>query len=58
MTTDLSSKLKQVIEQIPKEMLYDFVCSYAHSHESWQWPLSGEYKKLLVGKLHHPTAGN
>ena len=31
MTTDLSSKLKQVIEQIPKEVLYDFVCSYAHS---------------------------
>ena len=33
MKTDLSSKLTQVIEQIPKDMLYDFLCSYAQSHE-------------------------
>ena len=26
MTSDLSFKLKQVIEQIPKDVLYDFVC--------------------------------
>ena len=27
--SDLSSKLTQVIEQIPKDVLYDFCCSYA-----------------------------
>lgn len=27
--SDLSSKLAQVIEQIPKGVLYDFCCSYA-----------------------------
>ena len=27
--SDLSSKLAQVIEQIPKDVLYDFCCSYA-----------------------------
>ena len=26
---DLSSKLAKVIEQIPKDVLYDFCCSYA-----------------------------
>ena len=31
MISDLSSKLMQVIEQIPKDMLYDFLCSYAQS---------------------------
>ena len=29
---DLSSKLTQVIEQIPKDVLYDFCCSYAQEH--------------------------
>ena len=29
---DLSSKLAQVIEQIPKDVLYDFCCSYAQEH--------------------------
>ena len=31
--SDLSSKLTQVIEQIPKNALYDFCCSYAQEHE-------------------------
>ena len=31
--TDLSSKLKQVIEQVPKDVLYGFLCSYAQSHK-------------------------
>ena len=30
--SDLSSKLTQVIEQIPKDVLYDFCCSYAQMH--------------------------
>jgi hypothetical protein len=29
----LLSKLAQVIEQIPRDVLYDFCCSYAESHE-------------------------
>jgi len=33
MKVDLSSKLAQVIEQIPKDVLYDFCCSYAQEHE-------------------------
>lgn len=33
MNADLSSKLTQVIEQIPKNVLYDFCCSYAQEHE-------------------------
>lgn len=33
MIYDLASKLTQVIEQIPKEVLYDFLCSYAQSHD-------------------------
>ena len=28
MNTDLSSKLAQVIEQIPKDVLYGFLCEY------------------------------
>ena len=33
MNADLPSKLSQVIEQIPKDVLYDFLCSYALPHE-------------------------
>ena len=29
---DLSSKLTQVIEQIPKDVFYDFCCSYAQEN--------------------------
>ena len=32
--SDLSSKLAQVIEQIPKDVLYDFCCSYAQEHDA------------------------
>ena len=31
--TELSSKLVQIIEQIPKDVLYDFLCDYAQEHE-------------------------
>lgn len=33
MKAELSTKLAQVIEQIPRDVLYDFCCSYAESHE-------------------------
>lgn len=33
MISDLSSKLTQVIEQTPKDVLYDFLCSYAQEHK-------------------------
>lgn len=33
MNTDLSLKLTQVIEQIPRDVLYDFFCEYAQSHD-------------------------
>ena len=33
MKEELSSELAQVIEQIPKDVLYDFCCSYAQEHK-------------------------
>ena len=33
MKADSASKLSQVIKQIPKDVLYDFICDYAQSHE-------------------------
>ncbi len=33
MNPDLSTKLSQVIEQIPKDVLYDFLRSYAQEHK-------------------------
>ena len=42
MISDLSSKLMQVIEQIPKDVLYDFLCSYAQSHEELAMALVGD----------------
>lgn len=63
MATDLPSKLKQVIEQIPKDVLYDFVCSYAQSHEDlamalvsefWQAE-KGDYHSMVQQCLMHPT---
>lgn len=33
MNVELSSKLAQVIEQIPKDVLYVFLCDYAQEHE-------------------------
>ena len=33
MISDLASKLTQVIEQNPKDVLYDFFCSYAQEHK-------------------------
>ena len=41
--SDLSSKLAQVIEQIPKDVLYDFCCSYAQEHEELAMALVNEF---------------
>ena len=40
---DLSSKLAQVIEQIPRNVLYGFLCSYAQSHEELAMALVSEF---------------
>lgn len=33
MNVDLNSKLAEVIEQVPRDVLYDFCCSYAEERE-------------------------
>lgn len=40
---DLSSKLAQVIEQIPRDVLYDFCCYYAQEHEELAMALVSEF---------------
>lgn len=61
---DLSSKLMQVIEQIPKDVLYDFCCSYAQEHEElamalvsefWR-PEKDDYRSMVQQCLMHPTS--
>jgi len=61
--SDLSSKLVQVIEQIPKDVLYDFCCSYAQEHEElamalvsefWR-PEKDDYRSMVQQCLMHPT---
>ena len=63
MISDLSSKLTQVIEQIPKDVLYDFCCSYAQEHEElamalvnefWR-PEKDDYRSMVQQCLMHPT---
>jgi len=39
----LLSKLAQVIEQIPRDVLYDFCCSYALEHEELAMALVSEF---------------
>ena len=60
---DLSSKLTQVIEQVPKDVLYDFCCSYAQEHEElamalvsefWR-PEKDDYRSMVQQCLMHPT---
>ena len=60
---DLSSKLAQVIEQIPRDVLYDFCCSYAEEHEElamalvnefWR-PEKDDYHSMVQQCLMHPT---
>ena len=60
---DLSSKLAQVIEQIPKDVFYDFCCSYAQEHEElamalvnefWR-PEKDDYRSMVQQCLMHPT---
>ena len=61
--SDLSSKLTQVIEQIPKDVLYDFCCSYAQEHEElamalvnefWR-PEKDDYQSMVQQCLMHPS---
>ena len=63
MNTDLSLKFKQVIEQIPRDVLYDFLCEYAQSHdelamalvsEFWQAE-KGDYRSMVQQCLMHPS---
>lgn len=61
--SDLSSKLSQVMEQIPRDVLYDFLCSYAQSHEDLAMALVNEfwraekddYRSMVQQCLMHPT---
>ena len=63
MNTDLSSKLTQVIEQIPKDVLYDFLCYYAQEHEELAMALVNEfwqagkddYRSMVQQCLMHPS---
>ena len=57
------SKLLQVIEQIPQDVLYDFCCSYAQEHEElamalvnefWR-PEKDDYRSMVQQCLMHPT---
>ena len=50
MRDDLVSKLSQVIEQIPKDVLYDFLCSYAQEHEELAMALVSEFWHLLLNR--------
>ena len=63
MNIDLSSQLSHVLEQIPKEVLYDFLCDYAQSHEElamalvsefWR-PEKDDYRSMVQQCLMHPT---
>ena len=63
MRDDLVSKLSQVIEQIPKDVLYDFLCSYAQEHEELAMALVSEfwqaekddYRSMVQQCLMHPS---
>ena len=63
MYADLSSKLSQVIEQIPKDVLYGFLCDYAQSHEELAMALVSEfwqaekddYRSMVQQCLMHPS---
>ena len=63
MNIDLSSKFSQVMEQNPREVLYDFLCDYAQSHEELAMALVGEfwraekddYRSMVQQCLMHPT---
>ena len=53
----------QVIEQIPKDMLYDFLCSYAQSHKELAMALVSEfwqaekddYRSMVQQCMMHPS---
>ena len=48
---DLSFKLAQVIEQIPRDVLYDLRCSYAESHEEPAMALVNEFWRAETERL-------
>ena len=54
MTTDLSFKLAQVIEQIPKDVLCGFLRSNAQSHEELAMALVSEFWQDSLSKLSSP----
>ena len=64
MNAELSSKLSQVIEQIPKDVLYDFLCDYAQLHEELAMALVSEfwqvekddYHSMVQQCLMHPSS--
>ncbi len=64
MISDLSSKLTQVIEQIPKDVLYDFMCEYAQGHDELAMALVNEfwqaekddYRSMVQQCLMHPSS--
>ena len=63
MNADLASKLIQIIEQIPRDVLYDFLCDYAQSHEDLAMALVNEfwtpeeddYRSMVQQCLMHPS---
>jgi len=63
MNADLYSKLTEVIEQVPRDVLYDFCCSYAQEHEELAMALVSEfwraekddYRSMVQQCLMHPT---
>lgn len=63
MKAELSSKLSQVIELISKDVLYDFLCDYAQSHEELAMALVSEfwqaekddYHSMVQQCLMHPS---
>ena len=63
MNADLSSKLSQVIERIPKDVVYDFLCDYVQSHEELAMTLVSEfwqaekddYRSMVQQCLMHPS---
>ena len=63
MNSELLSKLEQVIEQVPKEVIYDFLCDYAQKHEELAMALVSEfwqaekddYRSMVQKCLMHPS---
>ena len=60
---DWSSKLEEVLERVDKDVLYDFLCDYAQSHEELAMALVNEfwqaekddYRSMVQQCLMHPS---